>query len=70
MKIVEDAKRWWRWFSMQAMLAAAAIQGAWIFIPSEMRDSFPKNWIQGFTVALLVLGIAGRLVQQTPKDPP
>ena len=70
MKIVDDAKRWWRWFSMQAMVAAAAIQGAWVFIPDSMRDSFPKNWIQGFTVALLVLGIAGRLVQQTPKDPP
>ena len=68
MKIVDDAKRWWRWFSMQAMVAAAAIQGAWVFIPDSMRDSFPKNWIQGFTVALLVLGIAGRLVNQTPKE--
>jgi hypothetical protein len=71
MKLVDDARRCWRWISVQAMVVAAAIQGAWVFIPDDMRESFPKNWVQGVTAALLLFGIAGRLVVQTPpaKEP-
>ena len=52
--------------SVQAMALAGAVQGAWIFIPTDMRDSIPANVVQGVTLALLVLGVAGRLVDQ-PK---
>lgn len=70
MKLVENAKNAWRWFSVQAMILAGAIQGAWLFVPDDMRSSVPQPWLQGLTLALLVMGVAGRLVQQTPKEKP
>jgi len=53
---------------VQAMTAAAAVQGAWIFIPDDLRASIPERWAQGLTALLLLLGIVGRLIDQTPKD--
>lgn len=67
---VENAKSAWKWFSVQAMVLAGAIQGAWLFVPDDMRSTLPPNAVQALTVALLVMGVAGRLVQQTPKDKP
>jgi hypothetical protein len=69
MMFVDNAKRAWRWFSVQAMVVAAAMQGAWVFIPDDMRTSIPHGLVQGATIGLLALGVAGRLVQQTPKPP-
>lgn len=67
MKLVENAKNAWRWFSVQAMILAGAIQGAWVFIPDDMRSTLPPNAVQALTVGLLIMGVAGRLVQQTKK---
>lgn len=64
MKLVDDARKAWRWFSIQAMALAAAIQGAWMFIPDDMKASIPPNVVQTATLALLAFGIAGRLVKQ------
>lgn len=70
MKFVDDAKQAWRWFSVQAMVLAGAIQGAWVFIPEDMKSSIPQNIVQWVTISLLVFGVAGRLVDQYPKDAP
>ena len=70
MKFVENAKHAWRWFSVQAMVLAGALQGAWMYVPDELRASIPPGLVQGITIALLAAGVAGRLVQQTPKDKP
>lgn len=64
MKFIDDAKRWWRMFSMQAMGAALAIQGAWEVIPPDMKAGIPHQWVTRVTAALLVLGMVGRLVKQ------
>lgn len=64
MTLVEDAKRAWRWFSVQAMFWAAAIQGAWEFCPPDLKAGMPPKLVTVVTVGLLVLGIAGRLVKQ------
>jgi hypothetical protein len=64
MKLVENAKSAWRWFSVQSMVLAGAIQGAWLFVPEDLRASVPQNWLQSITIALMVAGVAGRLVKQ------
>ena len=66
MKSVPEAKNWWRMFSVQAMMLAGALQGAWAFIPLEMQETIPEAWLRGLTIVLLVLGVVGRLVYQ-PK---
>ena len=65
MKLVDDAKSFYRWFSVQAMVIAGAIQGAWLVIPDDMKASIPTNIVQAVTLVLLVLGVAGRLVKQS-----
>jgi hypothetical protein len=64
MKLVDDARRAWRWFSVQAMAWAIAIQGAWEFVPADMKAGIPPKLVTIITVGLLALGIAGRLVKQ------
>ena len=66
MKLIANWKKAWRMLSIQAMTLAGAVQGAWMFIPDDMRTSIPSNVVQGLTIALLALGVAGRLVDQ-PK---
>lgn len=63
-KLVPDWKQSWKWFSTQSMALAVAIQGAWMFIPEDMKESLPKDMVGYATMALLILGVAGRLVYQ------
>lgn len=66
MKLIDNWKKCYRMLSVQAMALAGAVQGAWVFIPDDMRATIPHNVVQWATMALLVLGIGGRLVDQ-PK---
>ena len=67
MKLVQNASRAWRWFSVQAMTLAAAVQATWVLIPDDMRGSVPSEWVAALTVALLVMGVLGRLIDQSGK---
>ena len=69
MKLVSEWRHWWRMFSVWAMGIAAAVQGAWSFIPPEMQASVPDSWLRAATAILMALGIAGRLIDQ-PKVKP
>ena len=64
MKLVKDAGKAWRWFSVQTMALQGAAGGAWLAVPDDMRASVPSEWLAACAVALTVLGIAGRLVDQ------
>lgn len=74
MQLIDEAKHAWKMLSMQAMGAALALQGAWSQAPDDLKASIPHQWVTYATVALLVLGMLGRLVKQgdsePPKDPP
>ena len=64
MKLVPGARRAWRWFSMQAMVASAALQGAWLALPADMKATVPDRIVMIATIALLAMGVVGRLVDQ------
>ena len=70
MTLVENAKNAWKWFSVQAMTLAAALQGAWALVDADMRASVPQGVVTGITIALLIAGIAGRLVAQPKAGKP
>ena len=65
-RLVSNWKKAPRMFSVQAMALAAAIQGAWPLIPDDLKAALPPTVVHWVSVALLVAGIAGRLIQQ-PK---
>ncbi len=67
-KLVEDWRKAWKWFSVNVMVAAAAIQGAWLQIPEDMKSHIPEALVSGVTIGLLVLGVAGRIVKQGGED--
>lgn len=67
MKLVDDFKSAWRWFSVQAMALAIAVQGAWEVLPPDMKAGIPPKLVTYVTLGLLVLGVAGRLVKQGEK---
>ena len=60
-KMVENWDCAWRWASIRCMTVAAAIQGAWTFIPDDMRSSIPHGVVEVITISLLVVGVAGRV---------
>jgi len=64
MKLIDDVKHAWRMFSIQAMTAAGAIQGAWAYLTPDQKAAIGHTTLTGVTIGLLVLGIVGRLVKQ------
>jgi hypothetical protein len=73
MQLIENAGQWYKMFSVQFMALAAALQAAWPMIPENIKASFPPSVVHWVSVALLVAGIFGRLVQQpslASEDPP
>jgi len=56
-----------RWLSVQAMALATALQGGWLALPEDMKARVPADWVDALTIAVLVLGVIGRIVDQGPK---
>lgn len=68
MKLIPQWKRCLRMFSVQAMVLAGAVQGAWASLPDEMKATVSDDWLRYGTIALMVLGVIGRLVVQSSVD--
>jgi len=64
MKLIPNWRQAWRMFSVQAMTLAGAMQAAWVAIPPDLKGRVPEGLVDGMTVAILALGIVGRLVDQ------
>jgi hypothetical protein len=69
MQLIDDARRAWRMFSVQMMLAAGTLQAIWTQYGDQLRPYLPAKWVSAITLILLLLGIFGRLVKQ-PKATP
>jgi len=64
MKLVDNAGQAYKWLSVQAMALVVAIEGAWLAIPPDLKSRIPETWIDALSMAVLVLGIVGRVVDQ------
>jgi hypothetical protein len=67
MRLVDEWRGAWRWFSLQAMALTAAIQAAWVSVPDDLKQHFPAKLVTAVSIGLLLLGIGGRLVRQERK---
>jgi hypothetical protein len=71
MKLVDNAKDAWKWFSRWAMGAPAAAGATWLCLPDDVRatvlERVGTGWLVGSVVTLLMLGMVGRMVDQTKK---
>jgi hypothetical protein len=68
MKPVEDWRSGWKWLSVHCMTLAIAVQGAWMWLPPDLKSTLPQEIVSGISIGLLVLGVIGRFVKQEKKD--
>ena len=61
---VREWKQAWRWFSVQAMAASAAIQAVWVTLPDDLKQHLPEWLVTALSLGLLLVGIGGRLIRQ------
>lgn len=67
MKLVDDARTAWKWFSVQIAIAGGAVQAA-AFAFHDFRDWLGDNLTHLAGAVMFVGAIMGRLVDQ--KKPP
>ena len=67
-ELVDDARRFWKWASVQAMVLAGAVQGAWAAFGDDLKQNVPHWLVTTITLGLLAAGVGGRLVKQPGKD--
>jgi hypothetical protein len=68
MKLVKDARRAWRFFSVQAMAVLAALPLVWVQIPPDVQDMLPEAWRPWVLTIIAISGIIGRLVPQESEN--
>lgn len=64
MKLIPNWRQSWRWFSMQSMVIAGAMQTSWLALPPDLKEVIPVTAVLGVAAAVLVLGVIGRLIDQ------
>jgi hypothetical protein len=68
MRLVDNAKQAWKWFSVQALAAVALIPLVWQELPYEAQAIVPAEWRPWALAAVAVSGLVGRLVDQGSKE--
>ena len=69
MNLISNWRSAWRMFSVQIPALNIAFVSAWSALPAKFQDILPVSWALGIAVAMMVLGIAGRLIQQPDIAP-
>ena len=64
MTLIPNIKQAWKMFSIQAQTINAALLVSWQSLPATFQTILPVQYLIGIAVALLILGIAGRVIQQ------
>lgn len=64
MKLVEDWKNAWRWFSVQALAAILVIPVVWASLPNDVKGFLPSSWEPWVLTTIAACGILGRIVDQ------
>jgi hypothetical protein len=69
MRLVPNASKAWRWFSIQLLTFTAALQVAWETLPPEALAVIPVDWRGYITLGLILAAMVGRLIDQgTAKE--
>lgn len=66
-RMVSNWQRAWRWYSVNMPMLAAALLATWATLPEKLQDSFTPTELKLIALTLVVLGVAGRLIDQTPS---
>ena len=67
--IVDNWREAPKWFSIQALALATALQTAWLFIPPDLKNRVPDNVQDILPYAMLILVTVGRMIPQNLTPP-
>ena len=70
LSLINNANKAWTFLSMQFPAVNLAFIATWLAIPEKLQDAVPVPVLLAAVSAMLVFGMAGRLVKQTPTPPP
>lgn len=65
MKLVDDWKSAWRWFSMHALVLAGIIPTVWAELSPDLKTAIPPGAMGAITAVIAACGVVGRLVNQS-----
>ena len=65
-KLIPNWRKAWRMLSVQIPALNAALLATWASLPDRFQDAYPVPWLMGTVLALIVMGVVGRLIDQ-PK---
>lgn len=65
MRLVKDARRAWRWFSVQALVVLGLVSVIWPVLPTETQALIPSAWHPWIMGAVAIGGVFGRVVDQS-----
>jgi len=66
MKLVSDWKNAATWFSVQIPILNTAFLATWTLLPAKFQEALPVTWVAVIAIALLLLGVVGRVIDQSP----
>ena len=65
---VANWKRCPRWLSVAIPTVNLTFLSTWAALPSKFQDALPMPWMLAIAIVLIVLGVAGRLIDQGEGD--
>jgi hypothetical protein len=69
MKLVENWRDCWKWFSVRALAAIGLLPAVWMMLPEDLRAYVPATWLPWIAAAVALGGLVGRMVDQTKAQP-
>lgn len=64
MRLVENVRSAWKWFSVQVLALLALLPLVWESLPPESQALIPEHWRPWIVTVLALIGIGGRIVKQ------
>lgn len=64
MKFIDNAKHWYKMFSLQANALNVAFLGTWSILPNHFQEALPVPVVVSIAIGFLLLGTLGRLIKQ------
>ncbi|CAH0198087.1 hypothetical protein SRABI106_01465 [Rahnella aquatilis] len=68
MRLVENWKQCWKWFSIHALLIAGVLPSVWATLPPDLKAYIPPSIMGLITAVVAVSGVVGRLTDQSKKS--
>lgn len=74
MKLIDNARQWWKFWSVRLSLLGLALPQVWAQVPQDQReavlDLFGLKGLAALVSLLFALIVAARLLQQSNLDQP